>query len=308
MLGWARIDRIDWHYIAPGRPMQNGDIESFNGRMRDELFNETCVLADEYQDLNKAEQTAIAYLSEKAHICIVGDDDQSIYSFKHAHPDGHSQWKTIHANAQTSRWQIASAARPTWWRWRTPSSQTIPPQSAAVLNPIEAKGKGDVHIVQLTNSVGEVKWIAKKVKELLDAGAAPSDIIVLVQRKRAARVILNALKEAEVPAKSYYEESQLETEDAQMHFAAFKLLLNPDDRVALALPPRHSLAEFSCRPYARLRDHCEKTGDLPCDALEKMAAGTFKLQAHGATRGAVQKDQEVLAKLEPFKNDVPKLI
>ena len=42
------------------------------------------VLADEYQDLNKAEQTAIAYFSEKAHICIVGDDDQSIYSFKHA--------------------------------------------------------------------------------------------------------------------------------------------------------------------------------------------------------------------------------
>jgi DNA helicase-2/ATP-dependent DNA helicase PcrA len=55
------------------------------------------VLADEYQDLNKAEQTAIAYLSEKANICIVGDDDQSIYSFKNAHPDGIREWKTIHA-------------------------------------------------------------------------------------------------------------------------------------------------------------------------------------------------------------------
>ena len=55
------------------------------------------VLADEYQDLNKAEQTAIAYLSEKAHICIVGDDDQSIYSFKNAHPEGIREWKTIHA-------------------------------------------------------------------------------------------------------------------------------------------------------------------------------------------------------------------
>jgi DNA helicase II / ATP-dependent DNA helicase PcrA len=39
------------------------------------------LLVDEYQDLNKAEQTAIAYLGEAAEICIVGDDDQSIYSF-----------------------------------------------------------------------------------------------------------------------------------------------------------------------------------------------------------------------------------
>ena len=34
--------RIDtWHYIAPGKPMQNAFIESFNGRLRDELLNET---------------------------------------------------------------------------------------------------------------------------------------------------------------------------------------------------------------------------------------------------------------------------
>jgi len=33
--------RIDWHYIAPGKPIQNAFIESFNGRLRDELLNET---------------------------------------------------------------------------------------------------------------------------------------------------------------------------------------------------------------------------------------------------------------------------
>jgi putative transposase len=41
ILTWCAEHRIDWHYIAPGRPMQNGFCESFNGRMRDELLNET---------------------------------------------------------------------------------------------------------------------------------------------------------------------------------------------------------------------------------------------------------------------------
>ena len=37
----GRSDRVAWHYIAPGKPMQNAFIESFNGRLRDELLNET---------------------------------------------------------------------------------------------------------------------------------------------------------------------------------------------------------------------------------------------------------------------------
>src|SRR5579872_7493450 len=41
MLAWAQSSRLAWHFIAPGKPMQNGICEAFNGRMRDELLNET---------------------------------------------------------------------------------------------------------------------------------------------------------------------------------------------------------------------------------------------------------------------------
>ncbi len=41
ILSRADQSRVDWHYIAPGKPMQNVFIESFNGRLRDELLNET---------------------------------------------------------------------------------------------------------------------------------------------------------------------------------------------------------------------------------------------------------------------------
>lgn len=45
ILAWADQAHVEWHYIAPGKPMQNGFIESFNGRRRDELLNETLFLS-----------------------------------------------------------------------------------------------------------------------------------------------------------------------------------------------------------------------------------------------------------------------
>ena len=41
VLAWCGDAKVEWHYIAPGKPTQNGFVESFNGRMRDELLNET---------------------------------------------------------------------------------------------------------------------------------------------------------------------------------------------------------------------------------------------------------------------------
>jgi putative transposase len=41
ILRWSQETGVAWHYIAPGKPQQNAFIESFNGRLRDELLNET---------------------------------------------------------------------------------------------------------------------------------------------------------------------------------------------------------------------------------------------------------------------------
>jgi putative transposase len=40
MLKWQQDTGVEWHYIAPGKPMQNGFVESFIGRLRDECLNE----------------------------------------------------------------------------------------------------------------------------------------------------------------------------------------------------------------------------------------------------------------------------
>ena len=46
ILSWAHRTKVGWRHIAPGKPQQNGYNESFNGRFRDELLNETlfCLL------------------------------------------------------------------------------------------------------------------------------------------------------------------------------------------------------------------------------------------------------------------------
>lgn len=76
ILTWADQSRIAWHYIALEKPMRNAFIESFNGRLRDELLNETrshrpasrCCLAD-YNDARPHSQLGWKTPSEFATAC-----------------------------------------------------------------------------------------------------------------------------------------------------------------------------------------------------------------------------------------------
>ena len=45
VLAWCDDAKVEWHYTAPGKPTQNAFVESFNGRMRDELLNETLFMS-----------------------------------------------------------------------------------------------------------------------------------------------------------------------------------------------------------------------------------------------------------------------
>jgi putative transposase len=58
ILRWSQETRVEWHYIAPGKPQQNAFIESFNARLRDELLNETL-----FTSLNHARE-ALAFWKE----------------------------------------------------------------------------------------------------------------------------------------------------------------------------------------------------------------------------------------------------
>jgi transposase InsO family protein len=87
ILAWSQDHRVEWHYIAPGKPMQNGFCESFNGRMRDELLNETLFFgldhaqttiaewADDYNE--KRPHSALGYITPAAYAAnLAATDDR----------------------------------------------------------------------------------------------------------------------------------------------------------------------------------------------------------------------------------------
>ena len=87
MLAWSKEHQVAWHYIAPGKPMQNGFCESFNGRMRDELLNETLffgldhartTIAQWRNDFNeKRPHSALGYLTPAAYAAnLTATDDR----------------------------------------------------------------------------------------------------------------------------------------------------------------------------------------------------------------------------------------
>jgi len=266
------------------------------------------LLVDEFQDLNKAEQTAIAYLGEAAEICIVGDDDQSIFSFKCAHPDGIREWKDLHAVCADLEMADCHRCPTTVVDMANALISVNANRAPRALTPLPEKGPGEVAIVQVPYLHDEASWITAKVKALIEKGVHPSEIIILVQRSRATKPIVNALRGEGIPAKSYYEESQLDSAAAQERFALFKLYLESEDRVALRYLLGSDRADFASKPYARVRQHCQVTADSPWIAMDKLADGALII-AH--TKPLVERFKlirDALANLDAAKDDLTTFI
>jgi DNA helicase-2/ATP-dependent DNA helicase PcrA len=236
------------------------------------------LLVDEYQDLNKAEQRVIDLLGSHAAVCIVGDDDQSLYSFKYAHPAGIRTFHQTHAGV--SDHQLLQCHRcPT--RVVSMANSLIAhnhDRDPRGLTAIAEKGEGKVGILQFPDVPHESRRIAAIVDDLINKlGYHPGEILILAQRRTIGTPIHEALRARGIPSKSYYQESELDSSTAQERLAMLKLFVDRADRVALRWLLGLGSNDFRAGAYARLRAHCEKSGDAPWDALGQLADGTIKL-------------------------------
>jgi putative transposase len=116
---------VEWHYIAPGKPMQNGYIESFNGRMRDELLNESL-----FMDLNQARKLIGAWIRDyntaRPHSWL-GYKTPAAYAGTLTDPQ--SFGPSPHAAARLAACSIRNA----WWSgWRLRSTRWLNRRSSSL--------------------------------------------------------------------------------------------------------------------------------------------------------------------------------
>ena len=70
ILVWQQERDVEWHYIAPGKPMQNGFVESFNGRLRD--VSQRTLFTNLNEARNIIEEWRIDYNTNRPHSSLNG--------------------------------------------------------------------------------------------------------------------------------------------------------------------------------------------------------------------------------------------
>ena len=228
------------------------------------------VIVDEYQDLNRADQEIINILSENGSLAIVGDADQSVYSFRYANPEGIEDFQNRHP---TTHDESLTECRRCPIRVVEIADQLIknnhPPNSPSRLQAAPDSKNGEIHIVQWKSQGKESKGVAEYINHLLnDQGYEPGNILVLTPRRQLAYKIRNIIREKNIPIHSFYHDEVLGKKSAQRAFALLTLLSDKEDRVALRWWLGHNSPSGLSGPYQKLREYCEATDKSPRDALE----------------------------------------
>ena len=234
------------------------------------------VLVDEYQDLNKAEQSLIAELAGRAATCIVGDEDQSIYGFKFAHPAGVREWPV--GTAPMEAYDLSLCRRcPTdivgmarMLISRNSREDRVP------LEPMAQNGRGEVRIWQFSSLGKEAAHVAQDISRRVSDGTCGDDIIVLVPNKVVGSAVFKHLSRIGVRSRSYLQDATIESSATQRKLELLALSVDRDDRVALRWLLGDGLKGNSWRApnYAVLRGHCRANACSPWGALVEAADGS----------------------------------
>ncbi|MCY3933276.1 MAG: ATP-dependent helicase [Acidobacteria bacterium] len=247
-----------------------------------ERFRFRHVVVDEYQDLNVAEQSVIDVLAEDAELTIVGDENQSIYSFKHAHPEGLRDFGSRHPQAEDAG--LATC-------WRCPH-QVLSMANSLIghnevrsdreLLPYRKARKAWVRVVQWQTVPQEAAGLAEVVRASIAAGEVEAGkVLVLAPNRVFANPVRDALQEAGVPAESLFREKELDgsrgengNPRAEEALTLLTLAADPEDVVALRCWCGLSAAtSFGCAAWQRVREHCDSTGSSVVDVLAGVREG-----------------------------------
>ena len=258
------------------------------------------VIVDEYQDLNKAEQVLIDLLSQNSELFIVGDPDQSIYSFRHAHPQGIVEFGMTHPHTHD---EPLNECRRCPKKVVKIADYLIGYNHASDgdrrLLEREENLEGQVHIVQWDTLEEETAGLVRYINHLINnCDCRPGDILVLSPRRLMGYAIRDLLREEGIHTHSYYYEEILEAKEAQLALSLLSLLTDIDDRVALRFWLGYSSPSWKKGEYSRLRQHCESSGLSSWEALEQLNSGQLIISR---TNQLLARFRELLVQIQSFE-------
>ena len=191
------------------------------------------ILVDEYQDTNVSQHRIVSQLAHvHQRVCVVGDDAQSIYSFRGANIDNILNFKSNYPNTKTfkleqnyrSTQNIVSAA-----------NSLIKKNSEQIFkNVFSERHEGEkIEVISAFSDYEEGVIVANKIARMrLELHSTYKDFAILYRTNAQSRVFEESLRKANIPYRIYGGLSFYQRKEIKDVVSYFKLIVNPSDEIA----------------------------------------------------------------------------
>lgn len=191
------------------------------------------ILVDEYQDTNFAQHEILWQLSrERQHICVVGDDAQSIYSFRGAQIDNILKFTSLYADARM--FKLEQNYRSTQTLVGAANSLIVHNQRQIRKQVFSKNEVGSpILLSEAFSDVVEGEIVVNRISRLHSReNLTYSSMAVLYRTNAQSRIFEEALRKHLIPYRIYGGHSFYEQKDIRDVLAYFRLIINPNDEEA----------------------------------------------------------------------------
>lgn len=191
------------------------------------------VLVDEYQDTNYAQHCIVLQLTEKyRHVCVVGDDAQSIYSFRGANIDNILKFTSLYKDARL--FKLEQNYRSTQTIVKAANSLIEKNREQIRKEVFSENDKGEpITVFNAYSDVEEGEIVANKIAQLrTKKGYSYDEFAVLYRTNAQSRIFEEALRKRGVPYRIYGGLSFYQRKEIKDVIAYFRLAVNPNDEEA----------------------------------------------------------------------------
>ncbi len=264
-----------------------------HAEVRDMLANQFAhILVDEYQDTNAIQGRIVDHLAHKhRNVMVVGDDSQSIYSFRGANFENILRFKDRYPDAHEYRLETNYRSTPEILALANASIERNSRRLPKNLRAVRPSGLKPA-VVPCHDHLVQVRFIAEYILHLMDEGHKLADIAVLYRSHWHSLEIQLELQRRNIPFQvrgglRFFEQAHIKDV-----LAYLRIIQNPRDELAWfrVLP---MLPRVGTKLSRRVWEHIH-TRDNPLEALGEKAAG--KLLPSGA-RGGFEKFAQMMGKL-----------